>query len=171
VRSPSGVPSRGWRRVVPCRHGSACAPTSGLCSTEESVAIEKRCHSPSLDAPLGFWIAHVPMPAARKALDGRIRPFTWRLQLRSGVPHLPRGMGKAKSRLRLAPSGPMWGPTRRSVVRRSGPLTARRLLRFRSARWAPEGVDRDRSHGSGASRRTLRGPHRAEPREVPAWRR
>jgi hypothetical protein len=31
---------------VPCHHGSACNPTSGLCSTEESVASEKRCRFP-----------------------------------------------------------------------------------------------------------------------------
>jgi len=86
-----------------------------------------------LDAPMGFWVEHVPMPAAREALDGQAPSFPLRLQLRSGVPHLPRGMGKAKSRLRLAPSWPMLGPTRRSVVRRSGPLATRRQLRFRSA--------------------------------------
>lgn len=113
-RSPAGVPSRRSESCsLACRHAALLdRSTSGPCSTEESVAIARRCRRASPDASMGFGSTrfrccragfYVAPPSIRISA-GRFAP---RFQPLWRPPSRVSREGK-ESRLCLAPSNQCW---------------------------------------------------------------
>lgn len=99
---------------IPRCHGSvAKSPTSGLSSTGESVARVRRFRRTRLDAPMGFWIDRVPMPAAPVALDSVRYPCHRTVPGRAGVPP-PESSSEGKCSRLVWLRQPMSCATRRS---------------------------------------------------------
>jgi hypothetical protein len=151
-RSPSceGSAFTEWRALPSLEHRSPVrvatdssigSSTSGPSSTGESVAGAERFRPVRPDAPMGF--GSTRSDACRAPLLGAGADPFGSFHRGGSKPHRrpsPSENGEVgKVSACLAPQGSMLVPTRRSAARRSSSLAARRLLRFRSARFAPKG--------------------------------
>ena len=115
--------------------------TSGPFSTGESVADSERFRPAQLDAPMGFGSTRSDACRARGADLWSTGRFTLVGSNAAGCPHHPRVMRKARFSACLAPMADAGASFKsrssEDPRRRSSSLTARRLLRFRSARPRP----------------------------------
>jgi hypothetical protein len=110
----------------------------GFVPPESPLLSAQRCHCVQLDAPMGFGSSRSDACRAHGAGWIGATRVTPAVPTSRGCPHRPRAVGRQDSRL-VWPGRADAGSDPKVGARRSGSLTARRLLRFRSAHTRPEG--------------------------------
>jgi len=121
------------------------SPTSRPCSTEESVLVAQPCGHARVDAPMGFWIDHVPACHAFRAGGVQGPAFAPWAFARGAFPR-PESLGRQSFSALSGSEDPCCRRTRRFGDHRYRPLAARRLLRFYTARTPGGAWDRSKVH-------------------------